>query len=131
MPSQKQAKHTHRLKRHKYKSGNIIYFCKLPDCSFKIAPALALGKRVLCNRCGEPFIMNEYSIRLAEPHCEDCHRVKVSLPPLPELGVKYDKIEDLAAGLANEAPEQSLSERLKRVVNHTQLDMSDDGEDEL
>jgi len=70
-------KHVHKLKRHSFKSGNQIYFCALPDCHYKTAPALALGKRTICWRCGNDFIMNEYSLRLAKPHCENCHQPKV------------------------------------------------------
>lgn len=38
---------------------------------------MSLGKRNVCWRCGNDFIMNEYSIRLAKPHCENCHISKV------------------------------------------------------
>ena len=70
------AQHTHKLKRLKYKSGNTIFFCCLPDCTFKTNIALALGKRSLCWRCGQEFILSEYSLRLAKPHCENCHQPK-------------------------------------------------------
>lgn len=69
-------KHVHKLKRIKFKSGNASFFCVLPDCTFKVNPALALGKRSECWRCGEEFLLNEYSIRLAKPHCEKCHHPK-------------------------------------------------------
>jgi ribosomal protein S27AE len=68
--------HIHKLKRLKYKSGNTIFFCSLPDCTFKTNIALALGKRSLCWRCGESFIMSEYALRLAKPHCDQCHKPK-------------------------------------------------------
>lgn len=73
---QSQAKHVHKLRRHKYKSGNIIYFCTLPDCNYKVSPALAVGKRSLCNICGNDFILTDYAVRLAKPHCEECHKPK-------------------------------------------------------
>jgi ribosomal protein S27AE len=73
--------HVHKLKRLKYKSGNTIFFCSLPDCTFKTNIALALGKRSLCWRCGESFLMTEYSLRLSKPHCDNCHKPK------------FDKIE--------------------------------------
>src|SRR5580692_1622875 len=69
-------KHTHKLKRLRYKSGNVIFFCALPDCSFKINIQLVLGKRSICWRCGNDFIMSEYSLRLAKPHCKACHHPK-------------------------------------------------------
>ena len=70
-------KHTHKLKRKKYKTGNTIYFCTLPDCHYKIEVELALGKKSICNICGDEFIINEYTLRLAKPHCTNCGKVKV------------------------------------------------------
>jgi hypothetical protein len=71
-------KHVHKLKRIKYKSGNISFFCTLPDCSYKVNPTLALGKKSICWRCLEEFILTEYSIRLVKPHCVKCHKIKGS-----------------------------------------------------
>lgn len=83
MPRKKE-KHTHRLKRHKYNNGTIVYFCTL-DCNFKIDPKLAIGKLSVCNRCGEPFYLTEYSITLKEPHCGKCHgRNKIISNSIPE-----------------------------------------------
>lgn len=73
---EKKLSHIHKFKRLRYKSGNIIFFCALPDCSQKINIALALGKRSLCWRCGNEFLITEYSLRLAKPHCESCHKPK-------------------------------------------------------
>ena len=73
----KTPQHVHKLKRHKYKSGAITFFCALSDCSFKVAPALALGKKTQCWRCGETFVLGDYAIRLAKPHCDNCHKPKV------------------------------------------------------
>lgn len=69
-------KHIHKLKKHRYKTGVAIYFCIL-DCNFKVEAPLALGKEVLCNICGESFIMNEYSLKLSKPHCNNCGKVKI------------------------------------------------------
>jgi len=67
-------KHVHKFKKIKYKSGTSIFFCTLPDCNVKVNPALALGKRCICWRCGEEFILTEYALRLVKPHCENCHK---------------------------------------------------------
>lgn len=69
--------HVHRLRRKKYPTGNAVYHCT-NNCTFKIECELALGLVVLCNYCGEPFQMNEYSIRLKIPHCVNCGRTKVT-----------------------------------------------------
>ena len=77
--------HIHKLKRLRYKSGNEVFFCFLPDCSFKSNIALSLGKRSICWRCGNAFIMDEYSLRLAKPHCPQCHKPKGLHEPLEEI----------------------------------------------
>lgn len=105
----KTQKHTHKFKRLKYKSGNVTFFCTLPDCSQKINPALALGKRSICWRCGEEFIMTEYALRLAKPHCENCHKPKFQAPE-PEV---------IIASSPKSSPLISLAERLQQTVNMT------------
>jgi Zn finger protein HypA/HybF involved in hydrogenase expression len=50
----------------------------LPDCHFKIEAALALGKLSLCQHCDEPFIMNEYTIKLKRPHCMNCGKKQIT-----------------------------------------------------
>lgn len=107
MPPKSQ--HAHKFKRIKYKSGNTIYFCILPDCNVKLATALSLGKKAICWRCDEEFIMNEYSIRLAKPHCIKCHKVKDI-----DNSIKIDMNEVAPAeGL-------SLSERLQQTIKQVQ-----------
>ena len=83
--------HAHKFKRHRFKTGNEVYFCVLPDCQVKIKPALTLGKRAICWRCGNEFQMTDYSVRLAKPHCNSCHQPKEkefipSTPPPQQIG---------------------------------------------
>lgn len=110
--------HVHKLKRLKYKTGNSIFFCALPDCSFKTNTALALGKRSICWRCGESFIMNEYSLRLAKPHCENCHKPK---------GMKTEEFREVVIAASDVFRELSLAERLEKTIHQKQVE----GEDEL
>lgn len=70
-------KHAHRLRRMTYKNGTEMYICTLPDCSFKDQTEALLGKRAMCNLCGDEFIMNAYQIRLKSPHCTNCAKVKI------------------------------------------------------
>ena len=84
--------HCCKWKRHTYETGTKIFFCTLPKCNKKLKIGLALGKESLCWRCGEVFILNEYSVRLARPHCENCHKSKNLIdktsitfcPPIPK-----------------------------------------------
>lgn len=112
-------KHTHKLKKVKYKSGNQVLFCVLEDCSFKINPALALGKKSICWRCDKEFNLNEYSIRLVKPHCEECHKSK-----------NNDNANDIAVTQENNDEiihELSLSERLQQTIKQR----TEEQEDEL
>ncbi len=121
MASTQTTKHIHKFRRHKYKSGNITLFCALPDCSIKLNPALALGKRSLCWRCGEDFILTEYSIRLAKPHCEKCHKPKHTSTEVAENIAVLEMIKPA-----------SLAERLQQTLNQASpLQAEEEIEDEL
>lgn len=108
-----QIKHTHKLKRHRFKSGSSVFFCAL-DCTFKISPALAEGKKSICWRCGEEFIMSEYSIRLAKPHCEACHKSKDVKDLMPSL---EDVKNDVDTAIAILPSQMTLQERLRAAVS--------------
>ena len=114
--------HIHKFKRLRYKSGNEIFFCALPDCNQKINPALALGKRSICWRCGEPFIMNDYSLRLAKPHCEGCHK------PKKDVDVNINPDGSIAYGLERYQGEEgktlelSLADRLNQTIQSAKQD---------
>ncbi len=115
-------KHICKFRRLRYKSGNEIFFCALPDCSKKLNPALLLGKRSICWRCGNDFIMNEYSLRLAKPHCEKCHKPKGIDVTMDEIvgGLVGNGKHDI---LMNEL---SLAERLSQT-----LKQANEGEEEI
>ena len=108
--------HIHKFKKLRYKSGNEVFFCILPDCSVKINPALALGKRSICHRCGNEFILNEYSLRLVKPHCESCH--------LPKNGIKevinFDDAEFKTPDEHLNKPELSLEEQLRQTISEAE-----------
>jgi len=104
--------HAHKLKRHTFKTGSQIYICVL-DCSFRIACELALGKRVICWRCGKEFHLNQYSISLAKPHCEDCHIFKSDILK----NKKTNPIKEVTTEMASSVV-SSLKDRLSGVVTN-------------
>ena len=108
------SKHTHKLKRHKYKSGNYVYFCTLPDCNYKVDVPLALGKRTICNLCNSEFIINEYTIKLALPHCESCSKVRITNLDGKHQYVHKSRIR-LMENIANENVED-LRSRLESIT---------------
>lgn len=113
-------KHVHKFRRHRYSSGNTVFFCALPDCKVKIDPALSLGKRSICWRCGEPFILTEYSIRLAKPHCENCHKPKTLPAELSDrvMEMSSSDVEQLTGAVVSVAPNavSDLKSRLAGVL---------------
>jgi ribosomal protein S27AE len=113
--------HVHKLKRLRYKSGNDIFFCALPDCAFKTNISLVLGKRSICWRCGESFVMNEYSIRLSKPHCNNCHKPKKETDTRDMGEYMKDSIINGLVGMYSDKPaELSLSERLEQTIHQKQ-----------
>lgn len=61
-----------RKNRHTYKKS--LYKCSLPGCAHKLHADLAIGRKSLCNLCGEEFVMTKESVRLAMPHCDNCKK---------------------------------------------------------
>ena len=120
-------KHIHKFRRHKYRTGSVVYFCAGGDCTIKMVPAMAIGKTSICWRCGEPFQMNEYSVRLAKPHCEKCHQPKASKDN------KEEYTEEESPSTSNTpSPVISLSERLKQTISALKpAEPLPDEEDEL
>lgn len=126
--AEKKVQHIHKYKRLTYKSGNQVFFCALPDCNQKINPALALGKRSICWRCGESFIMSEYSLRLAKPHCESCHKSKKEIAWIHEpTQAEREAANEIAKEIIKEI---SLSERLAQTIQQAQT-KKEEGDDEL
>lgn len=111
--------HICKFKRLTYKSGNAIFFCTLPDCNKKLAIPLALGKKCICWRCDNPFIMNEYSLRLAKPHCDDCHKPK-------KIDATIDEIMPISPNTASIIDNLTLADKLQQTIQQAQ-----EGEDEI
>lgn len=108
-------KHIHKLKKHKYKSGQAVFFCTLTDCNFKMEVPFSLGKESLCNICSQPFVMNEYTLKLTKPHCTNCGKIEVR----GEDGRKHyvrKQSSQVLASVADESTED-LRSRLQNVVN--------------
>ena len=119
--------HIHQLRKKKYRTGQAFFYCIGEECAFKINADVALNKRSLCNRCGKPFNLTQYSLRLAKPHCEDCHNKKtapdVSVPnnffdslfPTMPTGEFVGKTADITV-MDEISSEVSLSDRLHSLT---------------
>lgn len=114
--------HVHRLKRHKYKNGEVVFFCVLDDCSFKINADLVWGKTAECWRCNLPFSMTNETKRQDKPHCEGCTKPRGSKP----IAAKRDIAQPLPGIL-----EPDIRTRLNRLVNPTPSVLFDDDADML
>lgn len=116
--------HVHKLKLHTYKNGTRSFFC-IDDCDYTITRELALGKMTICHRCGQPFQMNQYSLNLAKPHCEDCHLSKAEITARAKNPGMYDnkgrkiKPQRIIEAVMNPAAvkiESDLESRMKAAV---------------
>lgn len=123
----KKQRHFHILKRHTFKNGERIYFCT-NNCDYKVSVKLALGKDTLCNICGKLFRMNEYSLRLARPRCQECINKKdtkdsnVQLKEKKEvsfddLGIDLPKAVESKEIRTTEMKFDPISELRKRLKN--------------
>lgn len=119
--AKKQTVHVHKLRKHKYPTGNSVFFCTLPDCHHKVDSALAVGKRTICHMCGIEFIMTDYTIRLKRPHCSGCGKVKVKDADGNNRYVKRVSNQVLSS-MATESS-QSLRSRLDNVIG---VELEDD-----
>lgn len=106
--------HTHKLKKHKYPSGTSVFFCTLPDCHYKIDAPLSLGKRTLCNICGDEFIMNESTVKLTKPHCLNCGKVMVKDADGKKRYIK--KVENRILSTIASETSQDLRSRLDSIA---------------
>jgi hypothetical protein len=108
-------KHVHRLKKHKYPSGTSVFFCTLPDCTFKVEVPFSIGKTTACNICGEAFLMNDYSIKLNKPHCPNCGRREVKDPNGKKHYIRQVNKIQVLASIANDET-VSLKDRLAKAT---------------
>lgn len=115
-------KHVHKLKKHVYKkTGMEVYFCTLPDCSFKNEVPFLLGKEALCNICNNSFLITERTLRLLRPHCSNCGRKAVKGPDGKKHYVQQISTPVLAEMAADETA--SLKDRLSKVTQVTHVTM--------
>jgi ribosomal protein S27E len=106
--------HIHRLKKHKYKNGTPVFFC-INNCSFKVEVPFALGMEVLCNTCGNPFTMTEYSLKLVKPHCNNCGKFRVVGEDGKAKFVPKGRATQALADLGKQAV-SSMKDRMSKVV---------------
>jgi hypothetical protein len=66
----------------------VVWACVLPDCTHYIAEAFVIGKKSICWRCGDEFVINARTKELYKPHCRDCTRSKAEDVQAPESGSK-------------------------------------------
>lgn len=138
----KKSDHIHRLRRHTYKAtGNSVFFCTLSDCTYKIETQFSLGKETICWRCNKPFEMTTYAMRLAKPHCMDCHKSikgensvssKILDAILPGSDIDRRTIPTRRSSEIIIKPEESINElrsKLDEIPSITYREIKVEGED--
>ena len=71
-----EAKHTHKYKRVRMTKKWIVFKCALPNCPHFVTGKLVIGRKCICWRCGMEFIMTEFTMGLAKPHCKECTGIR-------------------------------------------------------
>ncbi len=96
-------KHVHKYRRFVWPNGTKAFRCTLPACHHFIAEHLIVGKKSVCWRCGNEFVINEKTARLAKPQC-DCRKksdaameepTKELLKSAPPGGVMHARSQEL------------------------------------
>jgi len=116
----KDKNHIHQLRKKKYKTGQAFFYCLGEDCTFRINADLALNKRSLCNICGKPFNMTQYSMRLAKPHCEDCHKSRVETDVVAPKGF----FDNLLANSLGDSDDKAVTIKTTSPPDDTEQDSS-------
>jgi len=111
-----ETKHVHKLRRRRYQNGTAVFFCVGDDCTFKIGTEFSLGKKTICWRCGEPFNLTPYSLTLAKPHCEACHKHKSS-ETIQEIRTEPLRLEKIDETL------EELRERAEKLVRVDEIEL--------
>ena len=75
--------------------------------------------------------MNEYSIRLAKPHCEKCHKPKSGSEPIVILEVPVIPTkDDIIEAMRTQNSASNLRSRLTGIM-HSNLAGSPDNEEDI
>lgn len=99
------AKHVHKFKKVKLGRGKdyVVYACTLPDCTTYYPSELIVGKRSICWRCGEPFIITANLKNLTKLHCRNCTSEKGGREATPR-GKVTEISEEMFEGLIPRLP---------------------------
>lgn len=99
MANTKAKRHTHKyFKAREFpKSPSFLWACALPDCNHhmpKHMESMLPGKYTMCWKCGETTIMDERTMKMDKPLCDDCDpetSIENTVNALTELGL-VDKV---------------------------------------
>ena len=80
-------KHIHEYQRSR--SNKLIYRCVHPDCTHYTQKEFLEGKRALCRKCKDPFILTADQLKNLNPVCLNCSKSK-----------KAERVQDMAEVLS-------------------------------
>lgn len=69
-------KHTHQYIRKREKEKEDVFRCAHASCNHYLRKGYVEGKKSICNRCGNEFILTKKELKMAKPHCMACGRGK-------------------------------------------------------
>jgi hypothetical protein len=91
--------HIHMYEKVKWGANKtIIWKCCLADCSHYLHVEFILGKKSICFKCGNPFLMTYSKLLRNRPKCDDCQSLSGQGPkkrrdPVQQVLVKSAPIK--------------------------------------
>lgn len=65
--------HIHKYQKFKWgKNETIIWRCMVPGCPHYVSNEMILGRKSLCHKCGDVFVMTQDKMRRKKPKCDKC-----------------------------------------------------------
>lgn len=77
----------HKYNRKRFPNKTVYYKCVLPGCTHYLFEDLIWNKIMICNQCGDDFILTKRKQNQAKPKCLSC------------TGRKDERVESLIEGL--------------------------------
>lgn len=65
--------HVHKYQQVKWgKNKTVVLKCMIAGCPHYIHKEMALNRKSICHGCGQPFVLDGYSVERKKPKCGNC-----------------------------------------------------------
>jgi hypothetical protein len=90
-------KHTHKYFRDDIgiKKSYIVYRCAVPDCYHYIPENQIIGRKSICFRCGDEFVVSHLLAKQTCPNCDSVRGNPNWKRDKPSIEVDLDRLREL------------------------------------